>query len=126
MNKYYPDFVMRVYLDFDKNHPIDKYLCKLACENPNLDLCDIKQLPGNDILKETKKVFSVRKVFPASWRFFATLDSQVYYLIMIVILINYCGYCSLIVPADNNIYSITLQKKKVLGQLKNREKCFKI
>ena len=91
MNKYYPDFVMRVYLDFDKNHPIDKYLCKLACENPNLDLCDIKKLPGNDILKETKKVFSVRKVFPASWRFFATLDSQVYCLIMIVILISYCS-----------------------------------
>ena len=93
MNKYYPDFVMRVYLDFDQNHPIDKYLCKLACENPNMDICDIKQLHGNDILKETKKVFSVKKVFPATWRFFATLDSQVINLIMIAATIGAISLC---------------------------------
>ena len=77
MKKYYPGFVMRLYLEMDENHAVEKSLCKLACENPNLDLCDVKNLPGPHILKDAHKVSPIRKIMPALWRFFTTLDSQV-------------------------------------------------
>ena len=77
MKKYYPGFVMRLYLEIDENHPVEKSLCKLACENPTLDLCDVKNLPGPHVLKDAHKVSPIRKIMPAFWRFFTTLDPQV-------------------------------------------------
>ena len=68
---------MRLYLEIDENHPVEKSLCKLACENPILDLCDVKNLPGPHILKDAHKVSPIKKIMPAFWRFFTTLDPQV-------------------------------------------------
>ena len=40
-------------------------------------LCDVKNLPGPHILKDAHKVSPIRKIMPAFWRFFTTLDPQV-------------------------------------------------
>ena len=77
MKKYYPGYIMRIYHNFEKNHWAHKYLCKFACDNPILDLCDVKNLTGPHILKNAAKVFPIKKLFPESWSYFATLDSQV-------------------------------------------------
>ena len=67
---YYPDFVMRVYVDLAKEDPVLKDLEHLEKANGNLDICDIKALPGTPMVDATK-------VFAMVWRFFPTLDPQV-------------------------------------------------
>ena len=39
-------WVMRLYFDLEKSDPLHEKLCKLACHNPELDLCYIRNLPG--------------------------------------------------------------------------------
>jgi len=39
-------WVMRLYFDLEKLDPLHDKLCKLACQNPELDLCYIRNLPG--------------------------------------------------------------------------------
>ena len=75
MPKFYPGWTMRLYVDFDDNDPIFIDLCKLACKNPILDICDVKNLPG--IPYE-----DAHNVFAGNWRFFPTLDPQVTRLVL--------------------------------------------
>ena len=70
MSKYYPGWTMRLYVDFDDNDPIFQDLCILACKNPILDICDVKNLPGTPYI-------DAHAVFPMNWRFFPTMDPQV-------------------------------------------------
>jgi hypothetical protein len=67
---HYPDWVMRIYTDLEKSDPRFEDLCSLACQNPNLDICDVKNLPGTPLVDATK-------VFARNWRFFPSLDPQV-------------------------------------------------
>ena len=70
MPKIYPGWVMRLYYDLDKNDPTLKDLCNLACHDANLDICDVKNLPGTPF-KDAAGIFAM------NWRFFPTLDPQV-------------------------------------------------
>ena len=45
-------------------------LCGLACSNSHLDLCHVRQLPGNP-------VGDASQLHPMMWRFLPTLDPQV-------------------------------------------------
>ena len=45
-------------------------LCNLACANTNIDLCNVRQLPG-------KPMPNAIKIFPMNWRWFPTMDPQV-------------------------------------------------
>ena len=65
---------MRLYYDLPPSDPILTRLCSLACSDPNLDLCYIRELPGTP-MKNAKEVFAM------NWRFFPTLDSQVDYFV---------------------------------------------
>jgi hypothetical protein len=67
---YPPGWLMRVYYDLDDNDPVLAKLCRLACASPTLDICNVRQLPGNPLADATK-------VFAMVWRFFPTLDPQV-------------------------------------------------
>ena len=68
---YYTDWVMWVYTDLDKFDRRFEDLCSLACQNPNLDICDARNLPGTPLV-------DAAKVFPRNWRFFPSLDPQVF------------------------------------------------
>ena len=68
--KFYPGWIMRLYYDLDKNDPILKDICTLACSDNNLDICEVKHLPGNPVIDATD-------IFAMDWRFFPTLDPQV-------------------------------------------------
>ena len=72
MQKYYPDWIMRLYTDYEIGDPIFRKLCDLACDDQysNLDICHVKQLPGTP-LSDASKIFGM------NWRFFPTLDPQV-------------------------------------------------
>ena len=61
---------MRLYLDLSKTDPILNDICDLACNDTNIDLCDVKTLPGTPLVDATE-------IFPKNWRFFPTLDPQV-------------------------------------------------
>lgn len=65
---FYPNWTMRLYHDLDPNTEHFTQLCQFACENPHIDLCQIKNIPG---------LGNVQKLFPMNWRFLPTLDSQV-------------------------------------------------
>ena len=45
-------------------------LCNLACSEPNLDICNVANLPGSPI-KDGSKMYAM------NWRFFPTVDPQV-------------------------------------------------
>ena len=68
---YGSSWIMRLYYDLD---PADKQvmiqLCDLACVDPQLDLCNVRSLPGNP-------VEDASRMFAMNWRFFPTLDPQV-------------------------------------------------
>ena len=64
----YPNWIMRLYHDLDPKDKQFGELCEFACKNPNLDLCDIRSIPG---------LGNVQNLFPMIWRFLSTLDSQV-------------------------------------------------
>jgi hypothetical protein len=70
MPQYYPGWIMRLYYDMDKTDPVLNNICRLACNDPNIDICDAKHLPGTPFI-------DARKVFAMNWRFFPTLDPQV-------------------------------------------------
>ena len=72
--RFYPGWTMRLYYDLPPSDPILYRLCSLACSDPNLDLCNIRDLPGTP-MKNAKEVFAM------NWRFFPTLDSQVEYFV---------------------------------------------
>ena len=61
---------MRVYYDMAEGDPVLEELLKLHSQNDNLDLCNIKDLPGRP-MKDASRVFAM------VWRFFPTLDPQV-------------------------------------------------
>ena len=54
---------MRLYYDLDENHPVLKDICELACNDNNLDLCEVKNLPGTPVVDGTD-------IFARDWRFF--------------------------------------------------------
>ena len=70
MPNYYPGWIMRLYYDLDKADPVFQDLCKVACDDVNIDICDAKNLPGTPFV-------DTNQVFPMNWRFFPTLDPQV-------------------------------------------------
>ena len=67
---YGKDWSMRLYYDLEKDDPLLDDLCSLACEQPSLDLCYVRDLPGNPV-KDASSVFAM------NWRFLPTLDPQV-------------------------------------------------
>jgi hypothetical protein len=71
----YPGWVMRLYYDLDpEDDPVVAgQLCELACSAAHLDLCYARRLPGTPMR-------DARRVFAMNWRFFPTLDPQVYSL----------------------------------------------
>jgi len=70
MPMHYPGWIMRLYFDLDRKDPVLHELCKLACNDSNLDICDAENLPGIPVKNATE-------VFAMNWRFFPTLDPQV-------------------------------------------------
>ena len=44
VTNFYPGWTLRIYTDVDKTQLAS--LCDLACDNPHLDLCLVKDLPG--------------------------------------------------------------------------------
>ena len=69
MPKIYDDWVLRVYYDLEPDHHLMKDMCEMACSNPNIDLCYVKELPG------------LSKVFAMNWRFMPMLDPQVSHMV---------------------------------------------
>ena len=67
---YGPGWSMRLYYDLDKEDPLMQDLCDLACQHSDLDLCHVRNLPGNPV-KDASKIFAM------NWRFLPTLDPQV-------------------------------------------------
>ena len=61
---------MRVYYQLDKTDPVMTELCDLACNNDNIDLCTVDDLPGTPV-RDASKMFGM------IWKFFPTLDPQV-------------------------------------------------
>ena len=68
----YPDWVLRLYYDLPQDHYLMKDLCDLACNDPNIDLCHVEELPA---------LGDVSKVFAMNWRFFPMLDPQVSHML---------------------------------------------
>ena len=64
----YPGWVLRLYYDLKPDHPLMKDLCSLACEDANIDLCYVRDIPAAG---------DVSKVFAMNWRFLPCLDDQV-------------------------------------------------
>ena len=65
---YEKEWNMRLYLEVEDPHMVDA--CHLACNNSRLDLCPVKKLPH-------PLLANASAIFPANWRYFPTLDSQV-------------------------------------------------
>ena len=70
MPKYYPGWIMRLYYDLDNADPVFQDLCNIACDDVNIDICDVNDLPGTPMV-------NANRVFPMYWRIFPTLDPQV-------------------------------------------------
>ena len=70
MDTFYPGYVMRVYYDLEDDSVLADDLKSLQSTTHNLDICDIKELPG-------MPVTDASRVFAMVWRFFPTLDPQV-------------------------------------------------
>ena len=70
MPVHYPGWIMKLYVDLERNSSTRQLFCSLVCANPNLDICDVKDLPGITIK-------DANKMFPMNWRFLPTLDLQV-------------------------------------------------
>ena len=109
MSFHYPGWVMRLYLDLEGNSSIANKFCELACADSNLDLCDVADLPGTPFKDATK-------VFPMNWRFFPTLDKQVWIWNIIAI-----GTCS-----SNNLTRQRDRKAQLpMRVLRNQKICMK-
>ena len=70
MRQHYPDWIFRLYFDFEDNDPRLQILCHFACKNPGLDLCHVKKIPA---------LGDIEPIFPMIWRFLPTIDPQVDY-----------------------------------------------
>ena len=66
--KFYPGWNIRLYYDLDDDDPLLSDLCEVACNDSNIDLCYVKDIPA---------LGDVSKVFAMNWRFFPMLDPQV-------------------------------------------------
>ena len=64
---YANDWTMRLYHDLDPNDEQHEKLCQIACANPNIDLCNAKNIPA---------LGDVSKMFPKNWRFLPMMDPQ--------------------------------------------------
>ena len=64
----YPTWILRLYHDLEPDHPLMEMLCQLACNDANIDLCSVRNIPA---------VGDISNVFAMLWRFFPCLDSQV-------------------------------------------------
>ena len=58
---YGDDWSMRLYYDLDQSDELMGQLCELACHNSHLDLCNVRQLPGNPVTEATN-------INPPTWR----------------------------------------------------------
>lgn len=67
---YGDDWSMRLYYDLAQSDELMGRLCELACNNNHLDLCNVRQLPGNPVRDASD-------IFPMNWRFLPPLDPQV-------------------------------------------------
>ena len=67
---YNETWVTRLYFDVNNNGSLLNQLCDLACNHDDLDLCDVRALPGNPVRDAIK-------INAMNWRFFPTLDPQV-------------------------------------------------
>ena len=65
---HYPGWTIRVYYDLEHDDPVLSSLCGLACSNPGLDICYVRDNPASG---------DISKIFAMNWRFFPTLDPQV-------------------------------------------------
>ena len=68
---YGSSWTMRLYYDLDPaDQQLMTQLCDLACADLQLDLCNVRSLPGTP-------VEDASSMFARNWRFFPTLDPQV-------------------------------------------------
>ena len=58
---YGADWVMRLYYDLAESDELKGRLCELACNNNHLDLCNVRQLPGNPLRDASE-------IHPSIWR----------------------------------------------------------
>ena len=65
---------LRLYYDVEPGHPLMESLCKVACENPDIDLCYVRDIPANG---------DVSNVFAMIWRFLPCLDVQGQYSVLL-------------------------------------------
>ena len=68
VKEFYPGWTMRIYHDVPKNDSRMAFMCDLACNNSQLDLCAVEEIPN---------LGNVKLMHPPSWRFLAMLDSRV-------------------------------------------------
>ena len=66
--RHYPGWVIRVYYDLEPEDPELRRLCDLACSNPSLDICHVRNNPASG---------DISQIFAMNWRFFPTLDPNV-------------------------------------------------
>lgn len=60
--------MLRLYYDLEPDSPLMDDVCSLACADPNLDLCHVRDIPAAG---------DISKIFAMIWRFFPLLDPQV-------------------------------------------------
>ena len=60
-SEYGAGWIMRLYYDLAQSDPLMGRLCELACSNSHLDLCNVRQLPGNPVRDASD-------IFPMNWR----------------------------------------------------------
>ena len=68
MPHHYPGWIIRVYYDLEPDDPELRLLCDLACSNPSLDICHVRNNPASG---------DISQIFAMNWRFFPTLDPNV-------------------------------------------------
>ena len=68
MPQHYPGWIIRVYYDLEPDDPELRLLCDLACSNPSLDICHVRNNPASG---------DISQIFAMNWRFFPTLDPNV-------------------------------------------------
>ena len=66
--RHYPGWIIRVYYDLEPEDPELRRLCDLACSNPSLDICHVRNNPASG---------DISQIFAMNWRFFPTLDPNV-------------------------------------------------
>jgi len=59
---------MRLYYKVSDSSPMLPDLCELACTEPDLDLCDVEQIP---------RLGNASILYPILWRFLPVIDVQV-------------------------------------------------